>query len=82
MDLTPLTSRCNNWELIYRSFMLNIKSKVGHPFVSNKEGQNHETNGVTLTHLQVLMGVKNKKMMMAKVLVRHSSSWVGHKILN
>jgi len=29
-----------------RSIMLNMKRKVGHPLVSNEEGQNHKTSEV------------------------------------
>ena len=55
-------------------FMLNMKKKFGHAFVSNKEGQNRKPVRSTLTYVKDLMSVKSKNMMITKVLVRYSSS--------
>ena len=63
-------------------FMLDIRRKLDIPLSQMKRAKIKKLMRLTLTYLPDLMSVKNKKMMMTKVLVRHSSFWVAHKSLN
>jgi len=62
--------------------MLDMKREVGHPFVSNEEGQNYEGNEVDFDPTSKILSMKTTKMMTIKVLVRSSSSWVAHRSSN
>ena len=64
----------NNRDSNFCSLNVNKEGKVGQPFATNDVGENHEADEVNFDRPLRLVSMKNKKMMMTKVLVRHSSS--------
>jgi len=65
------------WGLKLYSLIVNKEGDVGQPFTRNDVGENHEGDEINFGYNQDLMSMKNDKMMITKVLVRHSSSWIA-----
>ena len=55
---------------------------MGRPVATNDAGKNLEGDEVKFNLQSRVKSIKNNKMIMTKVLVGHSTSWVAHKSLN